>query len=366
MKKRVLSALLLAAVFVLSLTAFADTKIVEPGEDLYYLDQAGVLSEETKALIYFNNVNLEEACDAQVVVVVMKSLGGADTGDYAYRLTNNWELNGRNATNRILVLMSIDDDDYYVVQGKAMERFLTPARISEINDEYLEPDFADRDYDAGAAKVFRAFAEEVVDHYGANLAIVDGKTLLDQYDRSFAATETNTNPGKSPGNAQKEKGSSMGLFGWIIVILILFVLLRPVFVPKYRTYRFFIFPRRPRTPVAPPPPPVPPRTNVFGGGPRPGPQPAAPRPVAPKSGVFRPSGSTGGLFGGVYRTGGTFRTGGFGGSSRSSGSGGSSRSSGFGGASRSSGRVGGFSGGSRSGSVRSVGGSRGSGAGRGR
>ena len=365
MKKIVLSTLVLVLALALGVSlCAAERGIVEPGEDLYYLDQANVLSEETKALIYFNNVNLEEACDGQVVVVILRSLNGADTGDYAYRLTNSWELNGYDASNRILVLMSIEDDDYYVVQGKAMERFLTPDRIAEINDEYLEPDFAARDYDAGAAKVFRAFAEEMAGCYGANLAIVDGRTLLEQYDRSFASTQYDPDPGDSRG-PDREKGSSMGLFGWIIVILILFVLLRPVFVPKYRTYRFFIFPRRPRTPVAPPPP-VPPRTNVFGGGPRPGPQPAAPRPVAPKSGVFRPSGSTGGLFGGVNRTGGTFRTGGFGGSSRSSGSGGSSRSSGFGSASRSSGRVGGFSGGSRSGSVRSVGGSRGSGAGRGR
>lgn len=333
MKKHVLSTLVLALSLILCLCAAADTKIIEPGEDLYYLDQAGVLSEETKALIYFNNVNLEEICDSQVVVVVMNSLGGADTGDYAYRLTNNWELNGRDATNRILVLMSIRDDDYYVVQGKAMERFLTPGRISEINDEYLEPDFAARNYDAGAAKVFRAFAEEIVNHYGANLAIVDGKTLLEQYDRSFASTQNTPGDYREP---EEKKGSSMGLFGWILIILILFVLIRPVFVPRYRTYRFFLFPRGSRAPRRPVPPPPPPRPNGFGGGPRPGPQPGGPRP-----GAFRASG---GLFGGASRTGSAPRPGGFGGASRS----------------------GGFSGGSRSGSVRSVGGSRGSGAGRGR
>ena len=332
MKKYLLSALIVTIALAVSLCAAADLKIVEPGEDLYYLDQAGVLSEETKALIYFNNVNLEEACEGQVVVVILRSLNGADTGDYAYRLTNNWELNGYDASNRILVLMSIEDDDYYVVQGKAVERFLTPARISEINDEYLEPDFAARNYDAGAAKVFRAFAEEMANGYGANLAIVDGRTLLDQYDRSFASTQYDPDPGdyREP---DEKKGSSMGLFGWILVILILYFLLRPVFVPKYRAYRFFIFPRGPRAPRRPMAPP--PRPHRFGGGPRPGPQPGGPRP--------------GGFFSGASRAGGASRPSGFGG-----------RSGGFGG------RSGGFSGGSRSGSVRSVGGSRGSGAGRGR
>ena len=342
MKKIVLSTLVLVLALALGVSlCAAERGIVEPGEDLYYLDQANVLSEETKALIYLNNVNLEEACDGQVVVVILRSLNGADTGDYAYRLTNSWELNGYDASNRILVLMSIEDDDYYVVQGKAMERFLTPDRIAEINDEYLEPDFAARDYDAGAAKVFRAFAEEMAGCYGANLAIVDGRTLLEQYDRSFASTQYDPDPGDSRG-PDREKGSSMGLFGWILVILILYFLLRPVFVPRYRTYRFFLFPRGPRAPRRPAAPPPPPRPHRFGGGPRPGPQPGGPRPGHQPGGP-RP----GGFFGGASHSG-------------ASRAGGASRPSGFGG------RSGGFSGGSRSGSVRSVGGSRGSGAGRGR
>ena len=56
----------------------ASAEIPEPDDDFYVLAQAGVLTEETKAMIVFNNDALCEACGAQIVVVTVADTDGME------------------------------------------------------------------------------------------------------------------------------------------------------------------------------------------------------------------------------------------------------------------------------------------------
>ena len=52
------------------------------------------------------------------------------------------------------------------MQGEGLEKTLTSGQIGNILEEYLEPDFAKQNYDAGVKKVFDALLSEVGDIYG--------------------------------------------------------------------------------------------------------------------------------------------------------------------------------------------------------
>ena len=122
---------------------------------------------ETEGHIVFCNELLDDACGAQIVFVTVDTVGNESIDDYALALYNDWQIGDARKHNGVLVLLAIDDDDYYALTGTGLDLELSAGILKEYVDEYLEPDFADRDYDEGARKLFDALFERVADICGA-------------------------------------------------------------------------------------------------------------------------------------------------------------------------------------------------------
>lgn len=331
-----LCALLVALCPVCALAA----SVVEPTQDFYVNDQANVLSEETEGLIVLNNDQLEEACGAQIVVVTVDTVGSSGMENYAYTLFNQWEIGSADQNNGVLVLLSIEDDDYWTMTGVGLQDDLTAGDLSELQRAYLEPSFAQKDYDDGVRLYFSALFDRVSQIERANVRLDDDLyaewlSAQGSSDSYSSSTYGYNNQEYFDYPNERSGGGFMSWFIGLIVILFLLNILRKALRGAARPMRFtpwiHVRPPRPR-PHHPP----------FDGGPRPGPRPphggfGGPRPGGPRPG------------------GGHSRPGSFGGGAGRSSFGGS-RSS-FGGGSR-----GGFGGGRSGGG----GGSRGGGAGRGR
>lgn len=303
------------------LIALPALAVPSPNDDFYVLDQANVLSSETEWRIVYNNDLLYDACGAQIVFVTVDDTDGKAIDDYAYDLFNRWGIGSSSKDNGFLVLMAIDDDNYYALPGSGLEKKLSSGEIKLMLDDYLEPDFAVRDYDAGARALFDALYERISDEYSAGLRAVTPP--------SGTSASTADSRARSGGRESRSPGILSRIIDAIGDIFIALIVLAIVIV--IALFGGFRRRRRRRSIFTPPPPPPPPRSMFF-GGPRPG---SSPRP---RSNPPRPPRSSGGG-----------RPGGFGGSGRSGGFGGGGRSGGFGG-----GRSGGG------------GASRGGGAGRGR
>lgn len=343
MKRRI--AWLVCLLFALCVPFSAGASVVQPNDWFYVYDGANAFSDATTETIVRNNDALYEACGAQIVFVAVPSTGSTDIGDYAYSLFESWGVGSGEKNNGVLILLEIGAEDYWYMQGSGIERSLSTADLAELVNEYLEPDFAVQDYDAGAIKLFEQLFERVADIYGAGVQYqeYDGSGLA-----QLSAGSSDTDIIEGVGQAYDNGGAvyhftlTGGLLGWAIggifrfvlgvVLIVLCISLiggllrslsysvrgmtRPVGMGfwLFRPWRVFR-PRRPR----------PPRNPMGGFGPGPG-----------------------GPAGGAHRSG-------FGGSS--------GRNSGFSGGGRSSGLGGGRSGGGRAGGG---GGSRGGGGGRGR
>lgn len=156
---------LLAAILSLALPISA-ADLPEPNDDFYVLDQSGILSTDTKDYIIAQNKLLYDATGAQIVVLTEDFVPDGKLELYAYNIFNKWEIGSKDKNNGILLLISIGDDDYWCMQGEGLEKTLTSGQIGNILEEYLEPDFAKQNYDAGVKKVFDALLSEVGDIYG--------------------------------------------------------------------------------------------------------------------------------------------------------------------------------------------------------
>ncbi|MDO4740927.1 MAG: TPM domain-containing protein, partial [Eubacteriales bacterium] len=258
----------------------ASASVVEPNELFYVYDGANVLSEDTEAAIVLNNDALYDACGAQIVFVTIRSAGSMQLADYAYKLFDEWGIGSAERNNGLLVLMEIGAEDYWYLQGSGLERDLPTGDLAVLVNTYLEPDFAVKEYDRGAEKLFRQLFETLTGIYGVNLAYVNY-----QAEDLYRQEETVVSGRGDAPPAEPKKGFLTGLFSGIgtllgyalaivvIVVVIKFALrlLRAIFGGGARSgarRNVIVFPSMPR--MRPPRPPRPPRAGPrpgsFGGG----------------------------------------------------------------------------------------------------
>ena len=312
--------------------AQAALQVVSPGTDAYYLDTANVLSEATEGEIYFLNKRLEDACGGQIAVVALDSIGGADTYDYAYALFDKWGIGSSEENNGFLLLMAIEEDDYYALPGDGLQGVFSASQIKTLTERYLEPDFAAKSYDLGARKFFEAVFKRYVDYYNLDISVQDGIDDYNAYVQNHAnASSYGGASFAGGGDRHSDAGAAAGfglgaILAVIVLLLLFFSLIRRFFIwPIFRPVRrgFWGDPFRGR-PFAEP------RHRPFGGDPNRhfGGGPDGGRPNGRPNGGFRGGGFGGGSFGGGRPSGGSGggrSSGGFGGGSfgggRSSGGG---------------------------------------------
>ncbi len=140
--------------------------VVQPTQEFYVADYAGVLSSSTESDILEKNNYLYNETGAQIVVVTVDSADGLTLEEYGYQLANEWGIGSSSKDNGVLLLLSIGDDDYQCMQGRGLEDQLPTTTLSRILQEQLEPDFAARDYDAGVRKTFNTLYNQVCGIYG--------------------------------------------------------------------------------------------------------------------------------------------------------------------------------------------------------
>ncbi|QHQ59926.1 hypothetical protein Ana3638_03300 [Anaerocolumna sedimenticola] len=161
MKKFYKIIIILLLLGLMPLRTHAAEKLPKPTDVFYVNDFADVIDAkaEDEMIEYGNRLN--EKSGAQVVLVTVDFTNGDSLEDYAYKIFNKWGIGSKEKNNGLLILLSIGDDDYWAMQGEGLEDSLSSGKISAILNEYLEPDFAAKDYSAGAEKVYKAFIQEL-------------------------------------------------------------------------------------------------------------------------------------------------------------------------------------------------------------
>ncbi|MDO4865440.1 MAG: TPM domain-containing protein, partial [Clostridia bacterium] len=249
--RRSLRVLMSAALLLALLCAPALAKVVSAGTDFYYLDNANVLSEALEGEIYFSNKLLYEACGAQIVVVTVDSTGRESIDDYAYDLFNDWGIGDASKNNGFLLLLAIGDDDYYALPGSGLNSRFSAGTIKGYYDQYLEDDFAAKNYESGVKKFFEAVFTRISDTYNADVTTAQGVADYRAYVSANSAVE---NFGGYNGSRRIQADQSGrddgGYFDFILLILFVVLIITVVSLSKGRRAR--------RTAVIMPPPPPPP------------------------------------------------------------------------------------------------------------
>lgn len=186
---------MLLSVILLPGTGWAKPAVPEHTDAFYVNDFAGVIDLKAENYMVNYGVKLHQETGAQVVLVTVDSTGGASMEEYAKTLFNNWGIGSADKDNGVLLLLSVKDDNYWVLQGDGLKNSLTDSMLSQILAQSLEPDFARKEYAAGARKTYGALIESLggvwTEPLGTRNFVADNAGVLPQVTRLYLNQSSN-------------------------------------------------------------------------------------------------------------------------------------------------------------------------------
>jgi uncharacterized protein len=113
------------------------------------VDQADVISQDSREDIAAKSQALEQKSDIQLVVATVNSLGGGDIETYANELFRTWKLGQEQKNNGVLLLVAPNEHKVRIEVGYGLEGTLTDALCSVIISSAIIPQFKSGDFSGG-------------------------------------------------------------------------------------------------------------------------------------------------------------------------------------------------------------------------
>lgn len=152
-------------------TGLAQAAIPAPPPELYVLDQAGVMSSDTKSAIINTSQELARQTKAQVAVVTLSSLEGQTIEEVGLQIGRQWQLGDAQLNNGVLILVVPSARQSRIEVGYGLEGALPDGKTGRIQDDYMLPYFRTDDYDQGLLNGYKAVVAEVAREYGVTLNV---------------------------------------------------------------------------------------------------------------------------------------------------------------------------------------------------
>lgn len=113
------------------------------------VDNAHMISADTKAQLTRMLAALEQDNGDQLVVVTLKNLGGQTIENYGYQLGRHWGIGQKGKDNGALLIVAKKEHAIRIEVGYGLEGELTDARSSLIIHRIITPAFKKGDFDGG-------------------------------------------------------------------------------------------------------------------------------------------------------------------------------------------------------------------------
>jgi len=116
------------------------------------VDQANVLSAETRGAIEPKLADLEAKSGIQLVVATVTSLDGQEIEPYANALFRTWKLGEKTKNNGVLLLVAPNEHRVRIEVGYGLEGTLTDALSKVIIANAMTPRFKTGDFNGGVSR----------------------------------------------------------------------------------------------------------------------------------------------------------------------------------------------------------------------
>lgn len=159
-----------------NLSADASVRVpTKPDRFDYVFDFGGIIESKDLSIITRVGRELDDKTKAQVVVVTVDTLGGANIEEYANQLFRAWGLGDRQKNNGVLLLVNKENTlagrpgRVRIEVGYGLEGAIPDGKAGRILDNYVLPRWGQKQYSEGIVQGFLAIAAEVAKEYNVTL-----------------------------------------------------------------------------------------------------------------------------------------------------------------------------------------------------
>jgi uncharacterized protein len=125
------------------------------------VDNANILSTQTKAALAAKLEALETKTSRQLVVVTVPSLQGLEIEDYGYQLGRSWGIGEKGRDNGVLLIVAPNERRVRIEVGYGLEGVLTDALSNVILQAQVLPRFRTGDFEGGVVAGSDALIEQL-------------------------------------------------------------------------------------------------------------------------------------------------------------------------------------------------------------
>jgi uncharacterized protein len=159
--------IVIAFVLLLSLLGFAEPiSQLKPSD--YVNDFAHVLNNGTVQQLDNIFEQLDHKANAQVAVVTVNSLDGADIDSYAVELFKKWGMGGKSSKRGVLILLSVGERRYRIEVGYGLEPILPDGKVGGFGREAV-PALRQNDYNGALLLMSSRVANVIAEDAGIRL-----------------------------------------------------------------------------------------------------------------------------------------------------------------------------------------------------
>lgn len=144
-------------------------KELKPTDSFFVNDFAGVISQQDEESMLSLGTALyknENTFGAQVVVVAVNTVNGADMADYALNLGRSWGVGNKEKDNGIVILLAVEDRKIEMAVGYGLEGAIPDSKAGRFLDAYAIPYLRQDDFSKGLTELYTAVVNEVYIEYG--------------------------------------------------------------------------------------------------------------------------------------------------------------------------------------------------------
>jgi len=159
----------LAAVIVLLLASSAFADAVPEMPSAYIVDLAGVVEDSVEMRLNGLLQELEQKTTAQVLVLTVRSLEGADIDTFSLEVAEKWKLGQKGRDNGLLMVFAMEDRKYRFEVGYGLEGILPDSLVGSIGRDTVVPNFRKGDFTGGITAATLAVANIIAQDSGVEI-----------------------------------------------------------------------------------------------------------------------------------------------------------------------------------------------------
>jgi uncharacterized protein len=112
-------------------------------------DQADVLSESEEKILTQQIESIEAQTTAEIAILTVPTIGDISKNQYATQVAQTWGVGKDDTDNGILVLVAVDDRQWFMATGYGVEGSLPDLRVQQIGEKNFPTAFRQQQYAQG-------------------------------------------------------------------------------------------------------------------------------------------------------------------------------------------------------------------------